>query len=111
MVVKIRFYSAQREVRATGKQSSSPSLHSKPVDQPRQPVKMQAVQEKGRPALKAMLTWIFAYFFGCTHRHTTWPHHHASGFDYVCCLDCGAELPYSVGEMRLATSGPGSVQS
>ena len=52
---------------------------------------------------KTMLKWIFAYFFGCTHPHTTWPHHHAGGFDYVCCLDCGAELPYSEREMRIAS--------
>jgi hypothetical protein len=39
--------------------------------------------------------WIVAYVFGCVHRHTTWPQRGRSGFDYVCCLDCGRELPYS----------------
>jgi hypothetical protein len=39
--------------------------------------------------------WIFAYLFGCVHLKTTWPQRGHHGFDYVCCLDCGRELPYS----------------
>jgi hypothetical protein len=39
--------------------------------------------------------WIFAYLFDCVHRHTTWPQRARTGFDYVCCLDCGKEFAYS----------------
>jgi hypothetical protein len=48
-----------------------------------------------------LLKFIFDFFFGCGHRHTTWPHRHPRGFHYVCCLDCGKELPYSVLRMRI----------
>lgn len=51
--------------------------------------------------LKWVVQWAWALVFGCFHRHTTWPHHNPAGFDYVCCLDCGAELPYSEREMRI----------
>lgn len=54
--------------------------------------------------LKWMLQWIYAYIFGCIHRHTTWPHRNPAGFDYIRCLDCGAELPYSLRQMRIVTS-------
>lgn len=53
--------------------------------------------------LKWILQWIYAAVIGCIHRHTTWPHRNRAGFDYVCCLDCGAELPYSVQQMRIVT--------
>ena len=39
--------------------------------------------------------WIVAYLFDCVHRHTTWPQRGGAGVDYVCCLDCGREFPYS----------------
>ena len=52
------------------------------------------------------LVWVVQWLWACTiggcfHRHYTWPHHNPAGFDYVCCLDCGAELPYSEREMRI----------
>ena len=47
------------------------------------------------------LKWIFAYLFDCVHPHTTWPHRSPAGFAYVCCLDCGKELPYSLELMRI----------
>ena len=50
-----------------------------------------------------LLDWLWTLFFGCFHRRTTWPHRHRVGFDYVCCLDCGKELPYSLELMRIAT--------
>ena len=53
---------------------------------------------------KWMLQWIYACIFGCFHRHTTWPHRNPAGFDYIRCLDCGAELPYSLRQMRTVTS-------
>ena len=39
--------------------------------------------------------WIFAYIFDCAHLKTTWPQRGRTGLDYVCCLDCGREFPYS----------------
>jgi hypothetical protein len=54
--------------------------------------------------LKWTLQWIYAHIFGCIHRHTTWPHRNPSGFDYIRCLDCGGELPYSLRQMRIVTS-------
>ena len=47
------------------------------------------------------IRWILAYVFDCVHRRTTWPHSHKHGFDYVCCLDCGRELPYSTRQMSI----------
>jgi hypothetical protein len=49
------------------------------------------------------IKWILAYVFDCIHRRTTWPHHDRRGFDYVCCLECGKELPYSTRRMRIVT--------
>ena len=49
------------------------------------------------------LKWILAYMFDCVHPHTTWPHRDRAGFAYVCCLDCGRELPYSLERMRIVT--------
>jgi hypothetical protein len=49
------------------------------------------------------LKWILAYLFGCIHCHITWPHRDRSGLEYVCCLDCGKELPYSVRRMRIVS--------
>jgi hypothetical protein len=49
------------------------------------------------------LQWIFNLAFGCIHRHTTWPHRNRAGLDYVCCLGCGAELPYSLRLMSIVT--------
>ena len=53
--------------------------------------------------LNRIVQWIWTYLFGCFHRHTTWPHHDSAGFDYIVCLDCSAELPYSVREMRMVS--------
>ena len=50
------------------------------------------------------LIWIFAYLFDCVHPHTTWPRRDRDGFAYVCCLDCGRELPYSLENMRIVKS-------
>ena len=47
--------------------------------------------------------WILAYVFDCVHRHTTWPHCDRRGLAYVCCLDCGRELPYSTRRMSIVT--------
>jgi hypothetical protein len=47
------------------------------------------------------LKWILAYLFDCIHRHTTWPHRDRHGLDYICCLDCGKELPYSMRRMSI----------
>jgi hypothetical protein len=49
------------------------------------------------------IKWILAYVFDCVHRRTTWPHRDRRGFDYVCCLECGKELPYSTRRMRIVT--------
>jgi len=51
------------------------------------------------------LRWILAYLFDCVHPHTTWPRHNRTGYAYVCCLDCGRELPYSLQRMRIVTRG------
>jgi hypothetical protein len=45
--------------------------------------------------------WIWAYLFDCVHSHTTWPHQNRLGHAYVCCLDCGREMPYSLEYMRI----------
>jgi len=47
------------------------------------------------------IKWILAYVFDCVHPRTTWPHRDRRGFDYVCCLECGKELPYSTQRMRI----------
>jgi hypothetical protein len=49
------------------------------------------------------LNWILAYLFDCIHRHTTWPHRDRRGLDYICCLDCGKELPYSMRRMSIVS--------
>ena len=48
--------------------------------------------------------WIVAYLFDCVHPHTTWPQCGRGGLDYVCCLDCGKEFPYSTRSMRIVSS-------
>lgn len=48
-----------------------------------------------------MLRWIFAYLFDCVHSHTTWPHQNRRGHAYLCCLDCGREMPYSLEYMQI----------
>ena len=48
-----------------------------------------------------LLRWIWAYLFGCVHFHTTWPHQNQLGHAYVCCLDCGTEMPYSLEYMQI----------
>jgi hypothetical protein len=53
---------------------------------------------------KWILRWIYACIFGCIHRRTTWPHRGPAGFDCIRCLDCGADLPYSLRQMRIVTS-------
>src|ERR1700751_4103691 len=59
-----------------------------------------------RPGSRTMnwLRWLLAYLFDCVHPHTTWPHRDRVGFAYVCCLDCGRELPYSLQRMRIVTT-------
>jgi hypothetical protein len=47
--------------------------------------------------------WILAYLFDCVHRKTTWPLRGHNGLDYVCCLDCGREFPYSTRLMRIVS--------
>ena len=47
------------------------------------------------------LRWIWAYLFDCVHFHTTWPHQDQLGHAYVCCLDCGTEMPYSLEYMQI----------
>jgi hypothetical protein len=49
------------------------------------------------------LKWIWAYLFDCVHPHTTWPRRNATGLVYICCVDCGRELPYSLKYMRIIT--------
>lgn len=48
-----------------------------------------------------VLRWIWTYLFDCVHPHTTWPHQNQLGRAYVCCLDCGREMPYSLESMRI----------
>ena len=47
--------------------------------------------------------WILAYLFDCAHPHTTWPRRDATGLVYICCVDCGRELPYSLKYMSVIT--------
>ena len=47
--------------------------------------------------------WILAYLFVCVHRDTTWPHRDSTGLEYICCLDCGRELPYSTQRMSIVS--------
>jgi hypothetical protein len=47
--------------------------------------------------------WILDYLFDCVHPHTTWPHRDRTGLGYVCCLDCGKELPYSTRRMSVVS--------
>ena len=48
-----------------------------------------------------LLRWIWAHLFDCVHFHTTWPHQNHLGHAYVCCLDCGTEMPYSLEYMQV----------
>ena len=43
-----------------------------------------------------LLRWIWAYLSDCVHSQTTWLHQNR----YVCCLDCGREIPYSLKYMQ-----------
>jgi hypothetical protein len=45
--------------------------------------------------------WILAYLFDCGHRRTSWPQRGRTGLDYVCCLECGREFPYSTRLMSI----------
>jgi hypothetical protein len=47
--------------------------------------------------------WIVAYLFDCVHLKTTWPQRGRNGLDYVCCLDCGREFPYSTRLMSIVS--------
>ena len=47
------------------------------------------------------LKWILDYLFDCFHPRTSWPHRDHLGRVYVCCLDCGRQLPYSMEYMRI----------
>lgn len=57
---------------------------------------------------------IFALLFGCHHERYTWPRAGRSGIrkrsaaaiptgHYVTCIECGAELPYDMAEMKVLT--------
>src|SRR5215469_874186 len=48
-----------------------------------------------------VLRWIWACLFDCVHSHTTWPHQNQFGHAYVCCLDCGREMAYSLEHMQI----------
>jgi hypothetical protein len=48
-----------------------------------------------------LLRWIWAYLFDCVHSDTTWPRQNRFGPVYVCCLECGREMPYSLEYMRI----------
>ena len=48
-----------------------------------------------------LLRWVWAYLFDCVHSNTTWPHQNPFGLVYVCCLDCGREMPYSLECMQI----------
>ena len=43
-----------------------------------------------------LLRWIWAYLSDCVHPQTTLLHQNRFGHGYVCCLDCGREIPYSL---------------
>ena len=49
----------------------------------------------------SLLRWIWAFLFDCVHSHTTWPHRNQFGHAYVCCLECGKEMPYSLEYMQI----------
>ena len=49
----------------------------------------------------SLVRWIWSYLFDCVHSHTTWPHRNQFGHAYVCCLDCGREMPYSLEFMQV----------
>jgi len=53
----------------------------------------------------SLLRWLWAYLFDCLHSHTTWPHQNQFGLAYVCCLDCGREMPYSLEYMQIVGQG------
>src|SRR5215472_1330127 len=49
----------------------------------------------------SLLRWIWAYLFDCVHPNTTWPRQNRFGLVYVCCVDCGREMPYSLESMQI----------
>jgi hypothetical protein len=52
------------------------------------------------------MTWakrMLAYIFDCAHPRTTWPQRGCNGLDYVCCVDCGREFPYSTRLMSIVS--------
>ena len=62
-----------------------------------------------------ILSFLFR-LFGCQHRNTAWPRirtHRAKGqsYLYLCCLDCGSELDYHIGEHIFATPCKGKKRS
>ena len=54
----------------------------------------------------SFLGWIWAYLFDCVHFHTTWPQKNPFGHAYVCCLDCGREMLYSLEHMQIVGRNP-----
>lgn len=55
-----------------------------------------------------MLNHVVNFFFGCTHKNTTFPISPRAAnsrlkpaHTYIVCLDCGREFPYSWEEMRM----------
>ncbi len=49
------------------------------------------------------IKWMLAYVFDCGHVKTSWPQRGRNGLDYVCCLDCGREFPYSTRLMSIVS--------
>ena len=62
---------------------------------------IRSVRSGGHRENMDMLRWIWAYLFDCVHSHTTWPHQNQLGHAYVCCLECGREMPYSLEYMQI----------
>jgi hypothetical protein len=58
----------------------------------------------------SLLRWICAYLFDWVHFHTTWPHKNEFGQVYVCRLDCGREMPYSIESMRIVAQTDSSAR-
>lgn len=62
---------------------------------------VRSARSRWRRGNMNVLRWIWAYLFDCVHSHTTWPHQNQFGHAYVCCLDCGREMAYSLEYMRI----------
>ena len=47
------------------------------------------------------MNWFLEFFFGCSHRRTTFPMNVKRRGAYIVCLNCGKEFAYSWNEMRI----------